>query len=112
MGRAPPWGCYPWALEEFQYLLRIRRRRPGLGRCSSLVRAYMPEDLCNQRRVLDTGDDPQFTAKRHQVLVPAAVALDAQEAVFEQPALQIVFELLADEPGQVTAGAFDLLHEA
>ena len=36
----------------------------------------------------------------------------AQEAVFEQPALQIVFELLADEPGQVTAGAFDLLHEA
>jgi hypothetical protein len=46
------------------------------------------------------------------VLVPAAVALDAQEAVFEQPALQIVFELLADEPGQVTAGAFDLLHEA
>jgi hypothetical protein len=47
-----------------------------------------------------------------QVLVPTAVALDAQEAVFEQPALQIVFELLADEPGQVTAGAFDLLHKA
>ena len=46
------------------------------------------------------------------MLVPAAVALDAQEAVFEQPALQIVFKLLADEPGQVTAGAFDLLHEA
>jgi hypothetical protein len=28
----------------------------------------------------------------------AAVALDAQEAVFQQAALQLVVELLADEP--------------
>jgi hypothetical protein len=46
------------------------------------------------------------------VLVPAAIALDAQEAVFEQPTLQIVFELLANEPGQVPAAALDLLQEA
>jgi hypothetical protein len=46
------------------------------------------------------------------VLVPAAIALDAQEAVIEQPTLQIVFELLANEPGQVPAAALDLLQEA
>jgi hypothetical protein len=32
--------------------------------------------------------------------------------MFEQPALQIVFELLANEPGQMIAGALDLLREA
>ena len=62
MGRAPPWGCYPWDLEEFQYLLRIRRRRPRLNRGHGLMQSYMPEDLRNQRRVLDTGDDPQCSA--------------------------------------------------
>jgi hypothetical protein len=43
------------------------------------------------------------------VLVPAAIALDAQEAVIEQPTLQLVFELLANEPGQVPAAALDLV---
>jgi hypothetical protein len=43
-------------------MLRIRQRRPGLGRCSSLARAYRLEDLRNQRRVLDTGDDLQCSA--------------------------------------------------
>lgn len=41
----------------------------------------------------------------------AAVALDAQEAVFEQPALQIALKLLADKSWQVAANAFDLPHE-
>jgi hypothetical protein len=41
----------------------------------------------------------------------AAVALDAQEAVLKQPALQIILKLLADEFWQVTANAFDLPHE-
>ena len=59
MGRAPLWGCYPQDLEEFQYLLRIRRRRPDLGCFSSLARVYMPEGLRNQRRGFDTGEDPQ-----------------------------------------------------
>jgi hypothetical protein len=45
------------------------------------------------------------------VFAAAAVALHAQESVLQQTALQIVFELLADDPRQVTAGAFDLLHE-
>jgi hypothetical protein len=31
------------------------------------------------------------------VLVAAGIALDAQEPVFEQPALQVVVELLLDE---------------
>jgi hypothetical protein len=45
------------------------------------------------------------------VFVTAAFALHAQEAVFQQAALEIVLELLADESGQVTARALDLLHE-
>jgi hypothetical protein len=45
------------------------------------------------------------------VFVTAAFALRAQEAVFQQAALEIVLELLADESGQVTARALDLLHE-
>jgi hypothetical protein len=48
---------------------------------------------------------------RHQVFVAAAVALDAQEPVFQQAALQIVFELLADELGKMAASTFDLVHE-
>jgi hypothetical protein len=45
---------------------------------------------------------PALAAERHQVLMRAAVALDAQEPVFQQAALQVVIELLADEPRQVT----------
>jgi len=42
----------------------------------------------------------------------AAVALDAQEPVFQQAALQVILELLADEPRQVTARVLDLPQEA
>jgi hypothetical protein len=45
------------------------------------------------------------------VLVAAAVALDAQEPVLQQPALQVVFELPADELGKMTASTFDLVHK-
>jgi hypothetical protein len=41
-----------------------------------------------------------FAGKRHQVLVAAGVALDAQEAVLEPAALQVVVELVFDERGQ------------
>ena len=54
---------------------------------------------------------PALTAEGHQVPVAAAVTLDAQEAVFEQPAPQMVLELLADKSRQVTANTFDLPHE-
>jgi hypothetical protein len=46
------------------------------------------------------------------VLVPAAVTLHEQEAVLQQAALQIVLELLAHELREVTASAFNVLHEA
>ena len=46
-----------------------------------------------------------------QVFVAAAVALDAQEPVLQQPALQVVFELPADELGKMAASTFDLVHE-
>jgi hypothetical protein len=52
-----------------------------------------------------------LAAKRHQVFMKAAVALDSQETVFEQPALQIILKLLADKSRQVTANTFDLPHE-
>jgi len=46
---------------------------------------------------------PALAAERHQVFVMAAVALDAQEAVFQQAALQVVVEFLADESGKMAA---------
>jgi len=68
--------------------------------------------LHHAARATTGAESPPLTTEGHQVLVPAAIALDAQEAVFEQPTLQIVFELLANEPGQVPAAALDLLQEA
>lgn len=54
---------------------------------------------------------PALAAEGHQVFMKAAVALDAEETVFEQPTPQIVLELLADKSRQVTANTFDLPHE-
>jgi hypothetical protein len=45
------------------------------------------------------------------VFVAATSALDAQEPVLEQPALQVVFEFPADELGKLAARTFDVLHE-
>jgi hypothetical protein len=39
-----------------------------------------------------------LAAERDQVLMRAAVALDAQEPMLQQPARQVVLELLADKP--------------
>jgi hypothetical protein len=44
-----------------------------------------------------------LAAEGDQVFMKAAVALDAQKAVFQQAALQVVVEFLADEPRQVTS---------
>jgi hypothetical protein len=41
---------------------------------------------------------PAFAAERDQVLVSAAVALDAQKPVLQQSAFQVILELLADKP--------------
>jgi len=41
---------------------------------------------------------PPLAAERNQVLMRAAVALDAQEPVLQQPAFQVILELLADKP--------------
>jgi hypothetical protein len=41
-----------------------------------------------------------FAGERDQMLMLTAVALDAQEAVLEPAALQVVVELLLDERGQ------------
>ena len=40
-----------------------------------------------------------FAAERDQVFVSAAFALDAQEPVLQQPAFQVILELLVDKPG-------------
>jgi len=45
------------------------------------------------------------------VLVTAAIALDAHEAVFKQSALEVVLELLANELRQAGARSFDFLNE-
>jgi len=45
------------------------------------------------------------------VLVAAAVTFDAQKAVLQQSAFQVLFELPADELGEMATRALDLLHE-
>lgn len=46
------------------------------------------------------------------MLVTAAVALDAQESVFQKSALQVLLELLTNELGKMTTRTLDLLQEA
>ncbi len=41
-----------------------------------------------------------------------AITLDPKKTVLEQSALQVVFDFLASEPGQVTAGTLDFMHES
>ena len=53
-----------------------------------------------------------LAAERDQVFIAAAIAPDAQEAVFQQTALQVVLELPADKLGQVATRPFDFLNEA
>ena len=42
-------------------------------------------------------EPPVLAAERDQVFMTAAVALDAQEPVLQQPAFQVILELLADK---------------
>ena len=46
------------------------------------------------------------------MLMAAAVALDAQKAVLQQPALQVVVEFLADKLRQVATRSFDFLNKS
>ena len=41
-----------------------------------------------------------LATERHQLLMPAGIAFDAQESVFEAPALQVRLELFDDEAGE------------
>ena len=41
-----------------------------------------------------------LATERHRLLMPAGIALDAQESVFEAPAFQERLELFFDELGQ------------
>ena len=43
---------------------------------------------------------PALATERHQLLMAAGIALDAQESVFEAPAFQVRLELFVDEAGQ------------
>ena len=46
-----------------------------------------------------TGAEPtSLAAEGDQVFMQAAVALDAQEPVLQQPAFQVILELLSDKP--------------
>ena len=56
-------------------------------------------------------ETPTLATERHQVFVAAAVTFDAQEAVLQQAAFQVLFELPADESGEMATRAFDLLNE-
>ena len=48
-----------------------------------------------------------FAGEGNEVLVAAGVALDAQEAVFEQTALQVIVELPLDECRERSAFGFE-----
>jgi hypothetical protein len=59
--------------------------------------------LHHAARAATGAEPPLLAAEGDQVFMKAAVALDAQKAVFQQAALQVIFELLADKPRQMTA---------
>ena len=44
-------------------------------------------------------ESPALATERHQLLMPAGIALHAQESVFEAPAFQVRLELFDDEVG-------------
>lgn len=82
-------------------------------------------DRCFRKHVIDqvggrlhhaacaaTGAEaPALATERHQMLVTAAIALYAQEPMLQQPALQVVLELLPHKPRQGASGLFNRLNE-
>mgnify|MGYP000585573762 CR=1 FL=1 len=42
----------------------------------------------------------------------AAIALDSQEAMLQQPALQVIFKFLSDELRQIAARSFNFVDES
>ena len=59
--------------------------------------------LHHTARAAAGAEAPVLAAEGDQVFMKAAVALDGQEAVFQQAAFQIIFELLAHESGKMAA---------
>ena len=54
---------------------------------------------------------PAFATERHQLFMPAGIALDAQESVFEAPAFQERLELFFDEVGEWDSVGFEPLEK-
>ena len=52
-----------------------------------------------------------FATERHELLVPAGLALDAQESVFEAPAFEVRLELFLDEVRQRDCLGFEVLQK-
>ena len=57
-------------------------------------------------------ESPALTAEGDQVLMAAAIALDPQEAMLQQPALQVILKLLSDEIRQIAARSFNSIDES
>ena len=45
-------------------------------------------------------ESPALATERHQLFMPAGIALHAQDSVFEAPAFQVRLELVVDELGE------------
>ena len=52
--------------------------------------------LLSQTRAATGAETSSLAAKRHQMLMAAAVALDAKEAMFKPPALQVLIKFFCD----------------
>ena len=60
----------------------------------------MGSGLGHASRTTARAEPPALATERHQLLVPAGIALDAQESVFEASALQVRLALFDDEVGE------------
>ena len=54
---------------------------------------------------------PALATERHELLMPAGIALDAQESVIEAPALQVRLRLFDDEMGERDAFGIEALEK-
>ena len=69
----------------------------GLDATVRRVRALRPVCGPTAMRWIES---PAFATEPHQLFMPAGIALDAQESVFEAPAFQVRLELFFDEVGE------------
>ena len=67
--------------------------------------------LGHASRTAARAESPAFATERHQLLMPAGIALDAQKSVFEAPAFEVRLELSVDEEGQRDSFGFEALEK-